>query len=442
MGAKEYRMLQRFLQVLVMPLLLASCSGLQESSPPPFVPDQAWADSAAKGIVGRMRSHWGKDLRKVPRIEILTPENRSPVLDSFPMAVRKDTAVRMVWQAIGLSRKGASDASQAGTLRHIATRAFFLPRSDRILLVLSGGRADLEEALSHELIHALQSQEHPLSRHLGEIREEDEMVGYLGALEGQAVFLAPRFCASGISEPAACTMPQAPLWVLAQAIGQQPQLRELPPALTLPAYAPYVFGKYLACSVTRSLGPGGTDTLLSRPPRGSWQLWNIESYLHDEQPVEWDTAWSGLGLSVRWAPLGQARIGEIRMAALLLEWDRDAALEYLRTRQDLGWRGDRAWAFRHRDGRLAYAWTITFRSENAARAFGSAWLAAQGRRLGTTLPRPHGTWARQDMAWTEAAGSTLRYRQEGTDLLLLQGLGRTESGLVLERLRRTRRKAS
>lgn len=417
--------------------LLWGCSGLQNSSQVLFLPTQQWVDSVSLEIAARMEDRWKHRYIRMPQVLLIDPQARESVLDSFPMAVRKDTLVRRLWQSIGLYRTAETEAIQSGKLRQIATRALYLPRSHRILLVPSSDPDQLEQNMAHEMVHAMQRELLPMETHLRNIRDEDEMVGFLGALEGQAEYLAPALLPRDLRR-SDCILTASPLALLAQAIYNQPQFRDMPPALTLPSYAPYVFGWMLACHTVSRYGLAGADTLLRRLPAGSWQLWKPESYLTDEKPHDWDTSWLDFRLPRPWRPVGQTRIGEIRLAALLLEWDRDMAMGILEDKDALGWKGDRLWVARHIDGTYGNIWALHFSSPEAARIFGKAWWSIQSLRLNIPLPSPQ--WNRQNL---EASGGNSidrlqRFSQEGADLFLVQGFSSGQTKQILRQLRKRR----
>lgn len=416
-------------------LSATGCSGLQNPSPALFVPTQEWVDSTAREIAARMELRLGHRFSRMPQVQLLDPRSQGSVLDSFPMAVRKDTVVRRLWWSIGLYRSPGSELVEAGRLRQAATRAVYLPRTHRILLVPSGDPAQLELTLAHEMVHALQRERFPMEERLRGIRDEDEMVGLLGALEGQAEYLAPVLLPDD-KRRTDCVPDASPLWFLAQAIRQQPQFRSMPPALTLPSYAPYVFGWMLACRTVASRGLAGADTLLQRIPTGSWQLWRPESYLAAESPRDWDTTWLGLGLPRVWKPVGQARIGEIRLAALLLEWDLDLAMRVLEDKGALGWKGDRLWVARHVDGSYGNVWLLRFADGQAARVFAKAWWDVQALRLNAPLPEPR--WGKRGLEarWSDVSGRIQRFSQEGATLYLIQGFEAGQTELILRQQRR------
>lgn len=414
--------------------ILVSCSGLHNASTRPFEPDQAWVDSTSRAIAQRLENQWGYRLKSSIKIQLIAPDSKESVLDSFPMAVRRDTVVRKLWKAIGLYRERESEAVQAGRLRTIATRAIFLPRSNRILLVPGSPESKLEEALAHEMVHAMQSEIFPMAARLGNIMDEDEMVGFLGVLEGQAEYLAPQLTRRGFQRTG-CAIPETPLWTLFEAIRRTPQFSQLPPALTMPSYAPYVYGWQIVCQSVQRHGPSGMDSLLLNPPAGSWQLWRPQSYFAGEKPIDWDTSWNALHFPRIWTPVGHARIGEIRLAALLVEWDATQAWKMLSFSNDLGWQGDRLWLVRKESGETAFVWMLSFRSSGSARGFARSLWKIQSQQRGR-LPALRSSAQGLNGSGVDSTGACLQLSQEGKRLYLLQGFPKGQSEQLLRNARK------
>jgi len=417
-------------------ILLASCSSFQNSSTQPFVPDQVWADSTSHAIALRMEKLWGYRFKDGIKIQMIAPDSQETVLDSFPMAVRRDTVVRKLWKTIGLYREKESEAVHAGRLRRIATRAVFLPRSRRILLVPSSEENKLEEALAHEMVHAMQNEVYPLSTRLRGIVDEDEMVGFLGVLEGQAEYLAPQLTRRGFQRTG-CAIPETPLWTLSEAIRRTPQFSQLPPALTMPSYAPYVYGWQIVCQSVQRHGPSGMDSILLNPPAGSWQLWRPQSYFAGEKPVDWDTSRNALHFPRIWTSVGHARIGEIRLAALLVEWDATQAWKMLSFTNDLAWQGDRLWLVRKESGETAFVWTLSFRSPGSAHEFARSLWKVQSLQRGP-LPALRSSARGLGGSWVDSTGACLQLSQEGKRLYLLQGFPKGQSEQLLRNARKLR----
>lgn len=384
-----------------------------------------------------MDSLWGYRSKNGVRVELIAPDSKEAVLDSFPMAVRRDTVVRRLWKTVGLYRDRESEAVHAGRLRRIATRAVFLPRSRRILLAPGSDEDQLEEALAHEMVHAMQNEAFPLAARLRDIVDEDEMVGFLGVVEGQAEYLAPQLTRHG-SKRGDCILPEAPLWLLSEAIRKTPQFSQFPPALTMPSYAPYVFGWQIVCQSVQRYGPSGMDSILLRPPAGSWQLWNTESHFAREMPVDWDTSWNALRFPRIWKRVGHARIGEIRLAALLVEWDATLAWNLLSVTSSLAWQGDRVWAVRKESGETAHIWRLRFKEAGNARDFAKALWKIQALQDDAAHPALANTQLGLGGSLCTPSGGCLQMSQEGREIFLLKGFPKGQGDQLLRNARKLR----
>lgn len=414
-------------------LLVGGCAGFPDFMVPTEVTDQAWTERKAKVLVDRLERFWGHRFREVPRVQLVSSDSAAMVLDSFPIVVRRDPVVRSVWKAVGLYREAETEMLAAGRLRQIATRSLYVPSSRRILLIPDGDPRKLEQALAHELVHALQDEVFPMERRIDSAREEDELVGLLGALEGQAVYVS-EFLGDPLLRPKACPESRSALWELGNAVAETPEFQGIPLALVIPSYAPYVFGSAVVCRAVQRHKGAGLDTVLMRPPGGSWLLWHPFQYSAGRTPEDWDTGWTALSLPPRWRALGQTRLGEVRLGTLLLEWDPRGAGKL--TRGDgLRWYGDRLWVAEGPDRRQALIWSLSFDRDVSARRFAAAWWRVRGLQLAEEMVPPPRSRMGFEMWHRRRDGSMLRLRQEGRFVRIVDGLD-DESGLrILDALK-------
>lgn len=419
-------------------LLLAGCAGLSWNRSADEVTDQAWADRKTEILVKRLESFWGHRFQRIPRVQMVSPDSASMVLDSFPIVVRRDPVVRSVWKTVGLYRPGEEERLAAGKLRQVATRSLYVPAARRILLVPDGDPAKLEEALAHELVHAMQDEVFPMEQRIEAAREEDELVGLLGVLEGQAVYLAD-LLGDPSMRPTACPEPKSAMWKLGEAIRNTPEFAGIPLALVIPSYAPYVFGSAIVCRAVQRSGAAGLDTVLARPPGGSWLLWHPWQYGAHRTPEDWDTSWTVFRMPPAWHPQGQTRLGEVRLATLLLEWDRKGAGRLLRG-QGLRWNGDRVWVFDGPDRRTAVVWNLSFDRDASARRFAAAWWKLRGIQLGETVPAAPRSRKPFDLRHVRKDGSLLRLQQVGRFVHIVDGLDEAAGDRTLRVLRRLPRR--
>lgn len=417
----------------ILVLLMGGCAGLSNFRMPTEVTDQAWTERKAKVLVDRLERFWGHRFREVPRVQLVSSDSAAMVLDSFPIVVRRDPVVRAVWKAVGLYREGEAEMLAAGRLRQVATRSLYIPSSRRILLIPDGDPRKLEQALAHELVHALQDEVIPMERRIDAAREEDELVGLLGALEGQAVYVS-EFLGDPLVRPKACPESRSALWKLGAAVRETPEFHGIPLALVIPSYAPYVFGSAIVCRAVQRHKGAGLDTVLGRPPGGSWLLWHPFQYSAGRTPEDWDTSWGAFALPPRWKPLGQTRLGEVRLGTLLLEWDPKGAGK-LTQGDGLRWYGDRLWVAEGPDRRESLIWTLSFDRDASARRFAGAWWRVRGLQLAEHLAPPPRSRKGLDLWHRRRDGSMLRLQQEGRVVRIVDGLDGESASRILESLK-------
>lgn len=347
----------------------------------------------AAEIQGKIESFGGVPFRKKPLVERMSTSQRCAELDSVAKAgfvarkgIDATPVTDQIWQAAGILKPGENAGSQRSHLDCLASRSLYQVEAKRILLFVDSGTEDPEHALAHEMVHALQDERIDLVGLFRARTEPDEITGVLGAVEGQAEFVAGGALETRSKSDDCRTDVPGALWQLDQAIRTIDQLAGIPPSVSLPAYVPYVFGERLACRLREEMGAPGLDTLLQRPPRGSWQLLRYEDYASNRAPVDWDTSWSGFpALPGGWKPLGQARTGEARLAGLPLTWDRSLARTAL-AGKGLAWQGDRLWVAQNVHGGTAIFWRLAFQNRDKAKAFAQLWWSLRGVRLKTKLP--------------------------------------------------------
>jgi hypothetical protein len=420
---------------------MASCSSFQFTPMPHRMLDQAWADSIAPIIQGRLEQRLGHKFH-LPAIIVVSSAERTATLDSIGFATSRipSPLATELWRAVGILPPASSLLSGKQQLNHLATRAVYQPTKQRILVFADNDPARLEEALTHEMVHAFQNDRFGISRLLKIPQEEDQVVGMLGALEGEAVHLATskESDASVLFQPVdPCAVPEGPLWLLTAAIQSRTEFQELPPAVVLPTYAPYVYGPRLACLLEKRYGKAGFDTLMNRPPEGSWQLWNHEDYLANRKPLDWDTSWNLESIPGEWRPFGQMRVGEIRIATLLVQWDRDLAWSLLKG-QGLQWRGDRIWVAEHEEKGKAFAWKLAFRTDDAAGNFLKAWWDIQSKRLAFQLPDLVSNDSGSSALWESPDHRAWLVHQRGSEVFVLEGFPSSYSARLLQALRRSK----
>jgi len=322
-----------------------------------------------------------------------------------------------IFQAAGLIRSGGSASRQRERMDCIVVKAIFQSKSRRIV-VFDDSTLDRRQSLAHEMVHALQSERLDLDTFLRSRADPDAFLGRLGALEGEADFVAERVVGNPPS-PACVDPSPSILWTLDRSIRAIPELAGTPPIVGLPVYTPNVLGQRLACLLYAKWGTAGLDTLLNRPPRGSFQLIHPDEYFEDVHEVDWDTTWNGFGrMPDGWQPSGQMRVGEVRLAALPLTWDRSLSASVLQG-SGLGWRGDRLWMARNRGGGTAYVWRMSFSSPGKADEFCRLWWRLLSVRSGR--PVPAFDEKRRRSIWVDPDRVAHLVSAKGCDLVVAEG---------------------
>lgn len=422
---------------------LEGCKTLEAGRGTPPTPEQVFARDLDE-VRRKVEEARGVKFLRTPEVERIPPERRCCVVDSISQSAwvarqAQDTSDRMdrLLVAAGLLKPGISANLQRVRLDCMATRAMYLMASRKILVFVDSVPGSERDALAHEMVHALQGEKVDLVARVAQRREPDEVLGLLGALEGEAEFVSTR--ALGMRSPQCESEPPGAMSVLYAAIRSIAMFQPLPPSVILPAYAPYVYGQNLACVLQQRYGLAGLDTLLARPPRGSWQLWHVDAYLADRAPVDWDTAWEGFGrLPAGWSPLGQLRAGEARLAGLPLTWVRKRADEVL-SGSGLGWAGDRLWVFTHPRWGDGLVWRLAFVDRNKAQQFASMWWSVRRVRSGANLP----VWSSRKgvVVWSDRKKRVSQMHLVGNEVVLVEGFDAGDARRLVERAlaRETRR---
>ncbi len=328
------------------------------------------------------------------------------------------TADRM-WRAAGLLKVTDSATVQRKRLDCFASRSIYQVNSKRILVLMDSQHQDERRVLTHEMVHAMQDQRTDLRALLRSSRESDALIGVLAAIEGEAEFVSARLADPQKAKESCGGSMSGAMWQLDKALQKIPHLAESPATVSIPTYVPYVFGERLACRMFERYGMAGLDSLLIRPPAGSWQLWHLDDYFENRPPIDWDTAWSQLPkLPQGWLPLGQARAGEARLAGLPLSWDRKLARKILQGR-GLAWRGDRLWVAGLDSGRTALLWRLAFTDPAKALSFGKTWWTLRETRMGRKLP----AWKKsaKSMFWRDSLRVAYTVRVEGSEVGIAEG---------------------
>lgn len=399
--------------------------------------DQRLAKLAAE-VREEVEEFRGRRFRTHPKVERILSDDRCDEVAAAAKtgwvaatAMDASTVTDRMWRAAGLLKDSDTVATQRRQLDCFASRSLYQVNSKRILVFMDSLHKDERRVLTHEMVHAWQDQHKDLRAILNSAREPDQRIGFLAAIEGEAEFVSGRITEVRKEAEGCAASPSGAMWELDKAFRKIPHLAQAPPSVSLSAYVPYVFGERLACRMMERYGKAGLDTLLARPPAGSWQLWHLDDYLNNVQPVDWDTAWAFLPALPRgWVPLGSARSGEARLAALPLTWDRKLARKVLQGR-GLAWRGDRIWVASRDSTREAILWRLAFTDPGKAQEFARTWWTLRETRLGIKLP----SWKKKakSVFWRDSLQVVYTVRVEGSEVGIAEGFDSLQTARLLSR---------
>lgn len=422
-------------------LFLAACRMVPPAPAPVAESVDRELDRKVAEVRERVERVRGVAFRSMPKVVRVSADQKCAELDSARragwMAAKLGDSlfvVNRIWRAVGIVPPEEAKAIDRSNRDCHAVLALYQAKAKRILLFGDGQGDSLDRSLAHELMHAMQDERFDLRRMLRSTAEPDEILGILGALEGEASFVAASVVDPAGMSGCGATLAGA-LWSLDKSIRAVPELSMIPPAVSLPAYVPYVFGERLACALHLRLGVAGLDTLLMRPPSGSAQLLSVDRYLSARVPLDWDTSWSRFPALPRgWSGLGHVRIGEVRLAGLPLAWDREQARRLL-VGGAMGWMGDRVWLATHPVKGDAVFWRLAFDSQKKARAFAKIWWSLRAIRLGRTLP----AWnvATDGACWTDHRRTSYQVQVWGSEVGVGEGFdSATTARFIRKNMRR------
>ncbi len=317
---------------------------------------------------------------------------RKKIAEEYPP--EKVEADTLLLRLLGLVPKDFDLLDTIVSLMKTQAGAYYDPEEKR-MFVLAGDLPDamLGAYLFHELVHALQDQEHDLAGTMKALEKGDNgdaSGGYRFLVEGEASFWMQVHMLKGMGQSLE-TLPPGALDMafgmtknlntkgILQLMEKQEemtgdsmpemkesvrQLKETPPILVRALTDPYLRGMYAAHKVHQKKGAEGFRALFRDPPP-----WNTRDFMFGD---EWIRSPRGVAL-VRLAPLGEAlgegwrKAGEDTIGALTIH----AMLEDQKGTADAvakAWDGDRVQVWRRGD-RAFVAGVASFASPEAASSF-------------------------------------------------------------------------
>ena len=319
----------------------------------------------------------------------------------FPEARRE--ALRSCWRLLGLVHDRFDLGGGLVALLRTQAGAYYDAETKRLHLLAAGlPEAVLDGILFHELVHALQDQEHDLGRlqkALAEGGHDDAATAWRFLVEGEATFWTQIFMLESMGQtlaetPAAarelafgmgrnCTTPDVVRHIELQAARLGPaipdlkaaaaQIRTTPPILVRRLADPYLRGLYAAYRIHERTGAAGFRALFRKDPA----LLSTRDFLFPDEALRRPRGMSLLKLSAlpeavgegpstppeaRWSKVYEGTLGALTLH-VLFEQERaeaDAAA--------LAWQGDRVEVWRR--GQDAFlAGVFDFSTDEAAALF-------------------------------------------------------------------------
>jgi hypothetical protein len=247
---------------------------------------------------------------------------------------------------------------------------FYDPKHEKLFLSNKVPTTDLEEVLVHELTHALQDQEFHIPK--DPFRDnEDQLLAYNALLEGEA--MSVMFQQAIEKQKIASDNRPALLKLFSQELEHQSlQTKEdIPLFLKRTLLFPYVEGLKFVEEVKKKEGWKSVNELHQKKPASSEQILHPEKY-PGEIPIE-------IAKSDETIPsaklLSSNIMGEFGVQ-VIFQSRGDSKFEAIAE----GWRGDRYWLFKLKDGHYSFIWKILWASEKDVEEFARAWESAYGEK--------------------------------------------------------------
>lgn len=266
--------------------------------------------------------------REVPS-EILTKEDFAKQVEDAIENSQDDEEMRAAELALkmfGLTPWDFDLTRASADLIEEQAAAFYDFDEKRLYILDStSGGLEQQQALVHELAHALADQHYSLGDYLKDAEGDDEATAREAVIEGQASWLSFAYLAYKIS--GSPEVPALLLDRLASATGadgdQYPVFSQAPLYLRESLIFPYTQGMRFQDAIYRELGPRAFDYIFQRPPRSTQQILHPEAYglaakpAHPELP---DLGQAMGGESRRFRELMEGDIGEFDFEILLRQY--------------------------------------------------------------------------------------------------------------------------
>ena len=230
---------------------------------------------------------------------------------------------------------------------------------------------DLAEArvvLVHELVHALQDQHLGLSSNIDAQRDSDADNAFRALIEGDATLAMIAYSLERESMPLSeLTRNPARVRNLSELVRSSPlagsELGGAPAIVRVPLLSAYVDGLTFAAYLHGDGGWGRVDRAHADAPQSTEQVLHPERFARHEAPERPRLPSPRDALGTGYELLHEDTLGELEIGVYFGA----AAHEAAAARAAQGWGGDRLYAYRGTDQRIAIVWLTTWDDEREAR---------------------------------------------------------------------------
>lgn len=353
------------------------------------VDDVTYADDYTPPAAGEIEK--SEDLehlvkQTMARIELLRGEEFDTVVDvrvenrteistsTFQWPTDDQTAVmeNQFWEALFVIGGDENAVEVMQDDLDQAIMGYYSSIDEEIVLVTDDEAEPISErTLVHELVHAWQHQ------HVGIgalATTNDEELGYLGVLEGEAEYLTELYYARcGIQWTCAAEPRDIDLEGSGEDIEESAGLDErgINPGVYLLLVQPYLSGPDFVAEVRTRAGWDRVTQLHDDPPESSQQVIH-QDYEGDRPPEEVSITdrssanWSTLGMAFNSESVGEAGIYTMLVTNNVVSVENPFSYRHEFSQ---GWAGDRLLPYEREDGATGFVWQTEWRSEIDASQF-------------------------------------------------------------------------
>lgn len=313
----------------------------------------------------------------------------------------------------GIVPEGTDLVSLGASFLAVSASATYSPLDKQILLI---DKANDEQLVTHEFVHALQDQHFDLMKLLT-VRPYsfDRTEAVFAVIEGDAMNVQRR------AEEGDAYGRRTLEEIARQETERFSQYRTevgrwFPPLLIETFIFRYRDGTRFVEAVRRRGGERAVDELFLHPPASSEQVLHPDKYFQAEAPrdVQVDEAgFTGNG----WRISSSTSVGEIGVRGLLLA----GVSEQEAVRGGAGWGGDRAYLFEGDKGSTLFVWKTMWDRREDAEEFFRAYNALQRGRNHTQGNQKSNSVDEAQVAWRDGGHTTL-VRLAGESVIIVRGL--------------------